>query len=156
MVASLGVLYDGVANRWVSETNQWANQQVRTSLAAVNEVVDAAGERANVLVVNYGDADDPATGTNTAYGWAKTYTNVFRTGLPGEAIERSVTYLGGLDAFLAGERTTTSAARATPTPPPPTGARRSGAPRASATPTGRSPTTSAPGSRSSPRRRSCS
>jgi MFS family permease len=110
VVGSLGyVLVDGVENRWVSETNQWANQQVRTSLAAVNEVVDAAGERANVLVVNYGDTDDPATDTNTAYGWAKTYTNVFRTGLPGEAIERSVTYLGTLENFLAGERTTSTA-----------------------------------------------
>jgi len=109
VVASLGyVLFDGVENRWVSETNQWANQQVRTSLAAVNEVVDSAGERANVLVVNYGDTDDPATDTNTAYGWAKTYTNVFRTGLPGETIERSVTYLGTLENFLAGERTTST------------------------------------------------
>jgi MFS family permease len=110
VVASLGyVLYDGVENRWVSETNQWANQQVRTSLAAVNEVVGAAGERPNVLVVNYGDTDDPATDTNTAYGWAKTFSNVFRTGLPGAAIERSVTYLGTLDNFLAGERTTSAA-----------------------------------------------
>jgi MFS family permease len=110
VVASLGfVLLDGVQNRWVSEQNQWANQQVRTSLAAVHEVVDAAGERPNVLIVNHGDADDPATETNTAYGWAKTYTNVFRTGLPGEAIERSVTYLGTLGNFLAGERTTSSA-----------------------------------------------
>jgi MFS family permease len=110
VVGSLGyLLYDGVQSRWVSETNQWANQQVRTSLAAVHEVVDAAGERPNVLVVNYGDTDDPATGTNTAYGWAKTYTNVFRTGLPGDAIERSVTYLGALDGFLAGERTTSTA-----------------------------------------------
>jgi MFS family permease len=110
VVASLGfVLFDGIQNRWVSESNQWANQQVRTSLAAVHEVVQAAGERPNVLVVNHGDTDDPATGTNTAYGWAKTYTNVFRTGLPGDAIERSVTYLGTLDGFLAGERTTSSA-----------------------------------------------
>jgi MFS family permease len=103
VVASLGfVLFDGIQNRWVSETNQWANQQVRTSLAAVHEVVGAAGVRPNVLVVNYGDTDDAATGTNTAYGWAKTYTNVFRTGLPGDALERSVTYLGPLDDFLAG------------------------------------------------------
>ena len=110
VVASLGyVLVDGVQNRWVSETNQWANQQVRTSLAAVNEVVDAAGERANVLVVNYGDTDDPATETNTAYGWAKTYSNVFRTGLPGDGDRASVTYLGTLDSFLAGERTTSTA-----------------------------------------------
>ena len=52
--------------------------------------------------MNYLDSDDPATGTNTAYGWAKTWTNVFRTGLPGDAAERSVTYLGTIDNFLAG------------------------------------------------------
>ena len=110
VVASLGfVLFDGIQNRWVSDNNQWANQQVRTSLAAVHEVVEAAGERPNVLVVNHGDTDDPATGTNTAYGWAKTYTNVFRTGLPGDAIERSVTYLGTLEGFLSRERTTSTA-----------------------------------------------
>ena len=110
-----------------------------------------------MLVVNYGDTDDPATGTNTAYGWAKTYTNVFRTGLPGEAIERSVTYLGGLDGFLAGERTTSSAGSQGYTDAATAHwCEAFGGPRASATPTGRSPTTSAPGSRSSPRRRSCS
>ena len=42
---SLGwLLFDGVQNRWVSEANQWANQSVRTSLAAVNEVVAEAGD----------------------------------------------------------------------------------------------------------------
>jgi MFS family permease len=108
-VASLGfVLWDGLENRWVSDTNQWANQAVRTSLAAVHEVVEAAGDRPNVLVVNTNDSDDPATGTNTGYGWAKTYSNVFRTGLPGEAIERSATYFGTLENFLAGERTTST------------------------------------------------
>jgi MFS family permease len=103
------VLNDGLRDRWVSESNQWANQQVRTSLAAVNEVVRAAGdERANVLVVNFGDTDDADTQTNTGYGWAKTYSNVFRTGLPGTAIERSVTYFGTLERFLAGEPTTST------------------------------------------------
>ncbi|HEX7248220.1 MAG TPA: hypothetical protein VF351_08990, partial [Actinomycetota bacterium] len=110
VVASLAwVLNDGLQYRWVSEQNQWANQQVRTSLAAVNEVVRAAGdERANALVVNFGDTDDVDTQTNTGYGWAKTYSNVFRTGLPGQAIERSVTYFGTLDRFLAGEPTTST------------------------------------------------
>ncbi len=110
VVASLGyVLYDGLANRWVSDENQWANQQVRTSLAAVNEVVSAAGEgRANVLVVNRDDGDDPVDGTNVGYGWAKTYSNVFRTGLPGTAVERSVTYFGTLENFLAGQPTESS------------------------------------------------
>ena len=109
IVGSLGVvLYDGLQRRWVSDTNQWANQDVRTSLAAVHEVVAAAGDRPNVLLVNYLDSDDPATGTNTAYGWAKTWTNVFRTGLPGDASERSVTYLGTVANFLAGVPTTSS------------------------------------------------
>jgi Major Facilitator Superfamily len=106
--ASLGwLLLDGVQHRWVSDSNQWAEQSVRTSLAAVHEVVQAAGDRANVLVVNYGD-EDQAFETNTGYGWAKTYTNVFRTGLPGDAIERSTTYFGSLDNFLAGRPTTST------------------------------------------------
>ena len=92
----------------MSDTNQWANQDVRTSLAAVHEVVQDAGERPNVLLVNYLDSDDPATGTNTAYGWAKTWSNVFRTGLPGDAAERSVTYLGTIDNFLKGQPTTST------------------------------------------------
>ncbi|MGZ8631779.1 MAG: MFS transporter [Actinomycetota bacterium] len=109
VLASLGyVLYDGLEHRWVSTENQWANQGVRTSLAAVNEVVSAAGDRANVLVVNRDDGDDPEDGTNVGYGWAKTYSNVFRTGLPGEAVERSVTYFGTLDNFLAGAPTTST------------------------------------------------
>ena len=105
VVASLGyVLYDGVENRWVSESNQWANQQVRTSLAAVNEVVGAAGERPNVLVVNYGDTDDPATDTNTAYGWAKTFSNVFRTGIAGRR-HRALGHLPGHAGQLPRGRT---------------------------------------------------
>jgi MFS family permease len=115
IVGSLGVvLYDGLQRRWVSDTNQWANQDVRTSLAAVHEVVtaaDADGEHPNVLLVNYLDTND-STGTNTAYGWAKTWTNVFRTGLPGDAAERSVTYLGTIDNFLKGQATTSTAGSA--------------------------------------------
>ena len=77
---------------------------MRTSLAAVHEVVQDAGRSSERrCLVNYLDSDDPATGTNTAYGWAKTWSNVFRTGLPGDAAERSVTYLGTIDNFLAGQ-----------------------------------------------------
>jgi len=112
IVGSLGwMIYDGVQTRWVSDANQWANQGVRTSLAAVHEVVSAAdadGPHPNVLLVNYLDSND-STGTNTAYGWAKTWSNVFRTGLPGDAAERSVTYLGTIDNFLAGKAATSSA-----------------------------------------------
>ena len=108
MVGSLGwLLADGLQHRWTSEANQWANEGVRTSLAAVNEVVTAAGERPIVLVMNYTDADD-ATGSNTAYGWAKTYTNVFRTGIPGDMEQYSATYLGTLQDFLAGRPTSSS------------------------------------------------
>ena len=102
VVGSIGwVLLDGLQNRWVTERNQWANQGVRASLAAVREVVDDAGSRPIVLVVNYNDTDDE-TGTNTAYGWAKTYTNVFRTGLAGDAAQYQATYLGTVDDLRAG------------------------------------------------------
>ncbi|MGZ8636767.1 MAG: MFS transporter, partial [Actinomycetota bacterium] len=40
-----------------------------------------------------------------AYGWAKTFTNVSRTGLPGDAVKRSMTYFGSVDSFLADEPT---------------------------------------------------
>jgi MFS family permease len=106
VVGSLGwVLFDGVQNRWVSEENQWANQGVRSSLAAVHEVVTDAEARPIVLVMNYDDTADPADRTNTAYGWAKTYTNVFRTGLPGDEAKYQVTYLGTVENYLAGVAT---------------------------------------------------
>jgi MFS family permease len=109
IVGAMGwMVFDGLQRRWVSDVNQWANQDVRTSLAAVHEVVQDAGERPNVLLVNYLDTDD-ATGTNTAYGWAKTWSNVFRTGLAGDAAERSVTYLGTIDNFLHARQTTSTA-----------------------------------------------
>jgi MFS transporter len=107
VVCALGwVLVDGLQHRWVTQSNQWANQAVRTSLSAVHEVVVAAGERPNVLVVNYDDTDIASQRTNTAYGWAKTYSNVFRTGLPGEAVKYSATYLGTVTNFLADVPTT--------------------------------------------------
>ena len=117
VVASIGwIVVDGLQRRWVSDSNQWANQSVRTSLAAVHEVVNAAGDRPIVLLTSgggrpaatYFDHDDPATGTNTAYGWTKTFSNVFRTGLSGDQTERAVTYLGTVQNFLAGQPTTSS------------------------------------------------
>ena len=104
ILGSIGwVLNDGLTNRWVSERNQWANQGVRSSLAAVHEVVADAGTRPSVLVMNYNDTDDE-TGTNTAYGWVKTFTNVFRTGIPGDMVKYHATYLGTAENFLAGVR----------------------------------------------------
>jgi MFS family permease len=92
------VFIDPAMNRWAQQDNQWAPQSVRTSLAAAREVVVSAGERPSVLIVNYGNTDD-ATGSNTTYGWAKTYTNVFRTGLPGTFAKYQVTYVGTVDDF---------------------------------------------------------
>lgn len=113
VVGSIGwLLTDGLEHRWVSEQTQWATEGVRTSLAAVNVVVSAAGARPNILVMNYSDAND-VTGSNTAYGWAKTYTNVFRTGLSGESEKYSATYLGTVQNFLADRPTVSSSGGAT-------------------------------------------
>jgi hypothetical protein len=95
------VFIDPAINRWAQQDNQWAPQSVRTSLAATREVVVAAGERPSVLIVNYGNTDDE-TGSNTTYGWAKTYTNVFRTGLPGTFAKFHATYVGTVEDFRAG------------------------------------------------------
>ena len=108
VLGSLGfLLIDGIQHRWVSAANQYPDESVRGSLAAVDVVAEAAGVRPLVLIVNDDDEDDPATHTNTAYGWAKTYTNVFRTGLPGSSAKYQATYLGSLENFLA-DRVTTS------------------------------------------------
>ena len=108
VVGSLGWLfYDGLSNRWVSEQTQWATEGVRTSLASVHVVTDAAGERPNILVMDFDDGED-STGTNVAYGWAKTYTNIYRTGLPGASARYSATYLGTLENFRKDEPTTSA------------------------------------------------
>ena len=108
VVGSLGfLLVDGLQHRWVSAANQYPNQSVRGSLAAVDVVAQAAKERPLVLIVNDTDANDE-THTNTAYGWAKTFTNVFRTGLPGPSAKYQATYLGTLENFLAGTVTTST------------------------------------------------
>jgi len=96
--ALLYAFIDPAMNRWAQQDNQWAPQSVRTSLAAAREVVVNAGERPIVLIVNYGNTDDE-TGSNTTYGWAKTYTNVFRTGLPGDVAKYQVTYVGTVEDF---------------------------------------------------------
>ena len=104
-MGSLGwLLFDGLEHRWVSKGGQWANEDVRTSLAAVNVVSTAAGERPNILVMNFLDGEDE-TGTNVAYGWAKTYTNIYRTGLPGTSARFSATYLGTVENFLQDQPT---------------------------------------------------
>jgi hypothetical protein len=109
VVGSLGWLfYNGLSNRWVSESAQWANEPIRTSLASVHVVTEAAGQRPNILVMDFDDGED-ATGTNVAYGWAKTYTNIYRTGLPGASARYSATYLGTVENFLNDAPTTSAA-----------------------------------------------
>ena len=90
---------------WAKQEDQWAPQSVRTSLAAAREVAAAGGDRPIVLIVNNGNTDD-STGSNTTYGWAKTYTNVFRTGLAGTDAKYQVTYVGTVDDFRDGVATT--------------------------------------------------
>jgi Major Facilitator Superfamily len=100
VVGSLGwLMVDGLEHRWVSKGGQWANEDVRTSLAAVNVVSTAAGQRPNILVMNFLDGEDD-TGTNVAYGWAKTDTNIYRTGLPGTSAQFAATYMGTIENFL--------------------------------------------------------
>ncbi|HUF59326.1 MAG TPA: MFS transporter [Actinomycetota bacterium] len=95
------VFVDPAMNRWAQQDNQWAPQSVRTSLAAAREVAGSAREHPIVLIVNYGSTDDE-TGSNTTYGWAKTFTNVFRTGLPGDVAKYQVTYVGRVEDFRRG------------------------------------------------------
>jgi MFS family permease len=95
------VFVDPAIGRWAQQDNQWAPQSVRTSLAAARAVVEAAGERPSILIVNHGNTDD-ATGSNPTYGWAKTFTNVFRTGLPGRMARLNATFVGTVDDFRAG------------------------------------------------------
>jgi sugar phosphate permease len=83
------------AARWADPDNQWIDQPTRTALAAARAIVEDQPEDSPIVfVVNFGD-------TYQSYGWAKTFTNVSRTGLPGDAVKRSMTYFGEADDFLA-------------------------------------------------------
>jgi hypothetical protein len=101
IVASFGFIWVNgrEAARWADPTNQWIDQPTRTALSAARAIVERQPEDAPIVfVVNFGD-------TYQSYGWAKTFTNVSRTGLPGDAVKRSMTYFGEVDAFLADEPT---------------------------------------------------
>ena len=83
------------AVKWNDPENQWIDQPTRTALAAARAIVEDQPEDAPIVfVVDFGD-------TYQSYGWAKTFTNVSRTGLPGEAVKRSMTYFGEVDDLLA-------------------------------------------------------
>ncbi|MEP7059588.1 MAG: hypothetical protein ABI828_02550, partial [Actinomycetota bacterium] len=98
------MVYDGLSHRWTSETNQFVDEPARVALAAVHELAAAAGPRPIVLIMNRTDVNTP-DGTNTAYGWAKTDTNIFRTGLPGLSARYQATYLGTVQNFYDGKFT---------------------------------------------------
>ncbi len=90
------------AARWADPTNQWIDQPTRTALSAARAIVEnEPAETPIVFVVNFGD-------TYQAYGWSKTFTNVSRTGLPGDAVKRSMTYFGSVEDLVADRPTVLS------------------------------------------------
>jgi MFS family permease len=86
------------ASQWANPSNQWIDQPTRTALSAASAVVAREPGRPIVFILNFGD-------TYQAYGWAKTFTNVSRTGLPGDAVKRSMSYFGSVQDFLASRPT---------------------------------------------------
>jgi MFS family permease len=96
IVASLGFVWvkGRDAAQWADPDNQWIDQPTRTALAAARQIVQADPDAPVIFVVNYGD-------TYQSYGWSKTFTNVSRTGLPGDAVPRSMTYFGDVNDLLA-------------------------------------------------------
>jgi MFS family permease len=101
IVASFGYIWvqGREISHWADPDSQWIDQPTRTALEAVRAVVEhEPQDRPIVFVVNFGD-------TYQAYGWSKTFTNVSRTGLPGDAVKRSMTYFGDVDDLIAGRPT---------------------------------------------------
>jgi MFS family permease len=101
IVGSLGFVWvkGREAAQWADKDNQWIDQPTRTALAAARAIVEnEPNGQPIVFVVNFGD-------TYQSYGWAKTFTNVSRTGLPGDAVKRSMTYFGDVSDLLAGQPT---------------------------------------------------
>jgi hypothetical protein len=101
IIGSLGYVWvqGREAAQWADPGNQWIDQPTRTTLAASRAVVEHSPEDAPVIfILNFGD-------TYQSYGWAKTFTNVSRTGLPGDAVKRSMSYFGDVNDFLAGQPT---------------------------------------------------
>ncbi|HET7869477.1 MAG TPA: MFS transporter [Actinomycetota bacterium] len=86
------------ASQWAKPSNQWIDQPTRTALTAADAVAAREPGRPIVFILNFGD-------TYQAYGWAKTFTNVSRTGLPGDAVKRSMSYFGSVHDFLANRPT---------------------------------------------------
>ena len=86
-------------SHWSDPDSQWIDQPTRTALAAVRAVVGRSDPSSPILfVIDYED-------TYQAYGWSKTFTNVSRTGLPGDAARRSMTSFGDVSDLIAGRPT---------------------------------------------------
>ena len=83
---------------WVNQEAQWIDQDTRVALAAASGVIERQPDAPIVFLENFGDEQ-------TGYGWAKTFTNVARTGIPGDSVIRSAAYFGTLENFLAGQPT---------------------------------------------------
>jgi MFS family permease len=97
IVASFGYIWvqGREISHWADPDSQWIDQPTRTALEAARAVVEnEPGDRPIVFVVNYED-------TYQSYGWSKTFTNVSRTGLPGDSVKRSMTYFGSVEDLLA-------------------------------------------------------
>ncbi len=101
IVASLGYVWSTgrEASNYANPDSQWIDQPTRTALEAARAIVEnESPDRPVVFVVNFGD-------TYQSYGWSKTFTNVSRAGLPGDAVKRSMTYFGSVEDFLADQPT---------------------------------------------------
>ncbi|MEX2274849.1 MAG: MFS transporter [Actinomycetota bacterium] len=98
IVAALGWVFLSGWQTWIKPDNQWISQQTRVALSSAHEIADQVDDLPLAIIGNY--ATEPQS-----YGWGKTFTNVFRTTLPGEDVDRVGTYWGTLDNFLAGEPT---------------------------------------------------
>lgn len=101
IVASLGYVWTSgrQVSNYANPDSQWIDQPTRTALEAARAVVEnEPGDRPIVFVVNFGD-------TYQSYGWSKTFTNVSRAGLPGDAVKRSMTYFGSVEDFVADQPT---------------------------------------------------
>jgi hypothetical protein len=100
IVAAMGFVWvrGRDASQWAKPSNQWIDQPTRTALSAASVVAEREPGRPIIFILNFGD-------TYQAYGWAKTFTNVSRTGLPGDAVKRSMSYFGSVQDFLANRPT---------------------------------------------------
>lgn len=95
------MIADGLS---VENGEHWASADVRVALAAVHRLAVAAGDRPIVLVMDHGRNN--GSEANRAYGWAKSATNAFRIGLPGDADARSATFVGTVEDAVAGRAST--------------------------------------------------